>query len=233
VLKGRVTALTSVVVLVALSVGAAALSLTTGGPTRATAAGTLREAVDATLASRSFTINITDLEFGIRGTEIFVYEAPDRCEYTFYSNPTQVGREEPYRVLQTVAIARSEYWRNDASRLWNSAELAERSFCANWQAIWLTPLLEGSRVSRSSHTYRSYAPPYVVQRSFGPTGEYSEVATAVLRHGKVVFEDIVTSLVNSRDRMHDTVVAQEQVTIGAFGTSVPVVAPPASQVSGG
>jgi hypothetical protein len=230
VLKGRVTALGSVVVLMVLTAGAAGLSLATS--TRASAALTLRQAVEATLASRSFTIDVTDNAYGIRSTEVFVYEAPNRCEYISYSNLPQVGREEPYRVLQTVTIGRSEYWRNDASDLWSRGQLVEPTFCANWQDAWLTPLLEGTESSESRDSFRSYTAPYVIQQASGPKWKYSKVATTVLRDGKVVSEDIVTSFVSPVDRLHDTVVAQEQVTLGAFGTSPPVVAPPASEVTG-
>lgn len=228
-LKGRVTALASVVLLAALTAGAAGLSLATSTP--ASAARTLRGAVEATLASRSFTIEVTDIASGIRSTEIFVYQAPDKCEYVSYANP-QVGREEPYRVLQIVTIGRSEYWRNDASDLWSRGQLVEPTFCANWPEIWLTPLLEGTRVSGSTDNYRSYNEPYVVQQALGPAGKYAKVATTVICDGKVVSEDIVTAVVNPTGRLHDTVVAQEQVTIGAFGVSPPVVAPPASDVTG-
>jgi hypothetical protein len=225
-----VTSLASVIVLVAMTTGAAGLSLATS--IRVSAPVTLRGAVEATLASRSFTIDVTDSASGIRSTVIFVYEAPDRCEYMSYANLPQVGREEPYRVLQTVTIGRSEYWRNDASDLWSRGQLVEPTFCANWPDIWLTPLLEGTEVSGSRDSDRSYNAPNVVRQALGPVGKYAKVATTVVRDGKVVSEDIVTAVVNPTGRLHDTVVAQEQVTIGAFGVSPPVVAPPASDVTG-
>jgi hypothetical protein len=149
-----------------------------------------------------------------------------------YANLPQVGREEPYRVLQTVTIGSSEYWRNDASDLWSRGQLVEPTFCANWPDIWLAPLLEGTKVSGSRDSYRSYTSSYVVQQALGSDGKYAKVATTVVRDGKVVSEDIVTVVVNPTGRVHDTVVAQEQVTIGAFGVSPPVVAPPASDVMG-
>lgn len=159
-----------------------------------------------------------------------MYEAPDRCEYISYANLPQVGQEEPYRVLQTVTIGRSEYWKNDASDLWSRGRLVLPTFCANWQDTWLTPLLAGAEVS-GSNTYRSYTAPSL-QQGLGPKGVYAKVATTVVRDGKVVSEDIVTSFVNPIDRLHDTVIAQEQLTIGAFGTSPPIAAPPESEVTG-
>lgn len=224
------TSLASVVFLVVLTTGAAGLSSATS--IRASAAVTLRGAVEATLSSWSFTIDVTDSASGIRSTDIFVYEAPNRCEYVSYANLPQVGREEPYRVLQTVTIGRSEYWRNDASDLWSSGQLVDPAFCANWPDIWLTPLLESAEVSGSRDSYRSYTAPYVVKQASGQEGKYAKVATTVLRDGKVVSEDIVTTVVNPTSQIHDTVVSQELVTIGAFGVSPPIVAPPLSDVTG-
>jgi hypothetical protein len=225
-----VTALASVVVLVVLTTGAAGLSLATSGS--ASAAVTLRGAVEATLASRSFTIDVTDIASSVRSTEIFVYEAPDRCEYVSYANLPQVGREEPYRVLQTVTIGRSEYWRNDASDLWSRGQLVEQTFCAKWPDIWLAPLLESTEVSGARAGYRSYTERYVVKQASGPRGKYVKVETTVLRDGKVVSEDIVTAVANPTGPLHDTVVLQQQVTISAFGVSPPVVAPSPGDVAG-
>jgi hypothetical protein len=192
----------------------------------------LRRAVDATLATRSFTIEITDSASGIRSTESFVYEASERCEYTFYANLAQAGREEPYRVLQIVTIGRLQYWRNDASDLWSASRLVDATFCANWQDVWITPLEESTDVTRTSlDTYRSYAPELIVQRTFGATGKYAEVVTTVLRDGKVISVGIATSFVDHLDPVRRTAISQQQITIGAFGMSPPVIAPPARDVS--
>jgi hypothetical protein len=87
VLKGRLTSFASVVLLVELTAGAAGLSLATSAPSY-TPPATLQQAVDATLASSSFTIHVTSTAHGHRSTETFVYAAPDRSYEMYDTNLT-------------------------------------------------------------------------------------------------------------------------------------------------
>lgn len=89
VLKGRFIALASVVILVALTSGAAGLSLATSSQTES-AAASLRQTVEATFASRSFTMLATETVHypgaasSENGSYRALYQAPDRYEICWH-----------------------------------------------------------------------------------------------------------------------------------------------------
>jgi hypothetical protein len=66
----------------------------------------------------------------------------------------------------------------------------------------------------------------------GPLSTKTQVATTVGESGRAVSEHIVNTLTSPKDPHLTAVMSQVFVTYSAFGTSPPVTAPPASDISG-
>ena len=179
-------------------------------------------------------MHVTMTSPGYRSTETFVYDAPERYEEIFYENDTPL-RRGPY-TGQEILIGTTGYGRANSSEKWSIGPPQNQpSDSASWQAsIWFPDIVDGTSVKRSGNVYYSFTAPYVVDRAFGPsTTTYRKVATTVIQDGRVVSEDILTTVVDPKHAdAQVAVVAQVVVTYSAFGTSPQVTAPPASDIAG-
>jgi hypothetical protein len=239
VLQGRLTALASVVMLVALTGGAAGWSVATSAsipdwaalPTNNPAAiASLHQATYATLNSRSFTM--TGSTYGppsgwigfssqqppplVRNTFRIVYQAPNRYDL-INSTPKQEVR----------SIGTTAYTRTGSSSMW-TASGAVGLLTTLTSTTWLPELLDGT-VQQWGDTYR-----ITYRTNPQDSGENvlpeMYVFTATVQDGKVVSEEGIRTIY--LPGLPNGLADRVDITYSAFGTSPPVTAPRASEVSG-
>jgi hypothetical protein len=189
VLKGRLTARASVIVLVALTDGADGWSVATSS---ASSVETLHQAVEATIAAKSFTrqgyvVNdegSAEAQCGVvSNSQMFrvVYQAPDRYE--------QIAPGETF-----VAVGQTGFLQVPSAP-WVAVGLDGETESQR-AATWLAPLLARSTVEQAGNVYRSNILPVALNHGngFSAFNTFAGVITTVVKDGKVQSEDIYGTL---------------------------------------
>ena len=230
--RPRLTALASVVTLVALAGGCTGSSAakSPASPTPGTdVAAILHQAVEATLGSPGFTQQGyvgegSDCSVAGDGvTRRGFYQAPDRYE------------EVDENAGTYIAVSNTTFVRDEGATTWLAEELAGETV-RNDVATWLLPLLGRASVERVGSVYRADIFPVVLNKSFDYSANnayytFKGTIKTVIRDGKVQSVDIAGTLTN-----HGGVGLSVpspvcgMLTYSAYGTSPSVSAPPASEV---
>jgi hypothetical protein len=213
--KGRLTALSSVVLLVALTLGAAALSLRTSPPaeppplTQLTATAALRYVV-ANTETGGFTVSMP-------GVVRMVYGAPLRCEF-IYPNGARlmdIGTDE-----YTQAVGGQTWRRSTLGSVWDSQ--------CDGVTTFLAPLLYSTEVERSGDRQVVHVKPTVVN-SIQVSGTW--LVNLVVRGDKIE-QEVVTNETPKPALALPVHQAPVLSIYYAFGTSS-VLATPANDVTTG
>jgi hypothetical protein len=243
VLKGGVTAWASVIAAVVLGGGAAGLSLATSPITHdyvsastRSPAEVLEEAVAATLNTPSFieAVTTSPQTSGAKFTTVFVYDGPDLCkeQLTTYGGPGYFSSE-----TSSIIVGKTTYTLGPGNT-WSKAPTGAEQPCKA-ATVWLTALSRATRVRASGDKYVSVTP--VSYSSSAVHISVSTVTTSIIKDGRVVSEEMVTTARNTAPTPTSggptggttvfEVGGQVSVTYSAFGNSPPITAPPASDIS--
>ena len=226
-------ALASVLSLVALSGAAAGLSLATSPPVPdygllpandPAASASLRQAVEATVASPNFTVEVRQVDdeqgpFPFSDTENFevVYQSPNRVELHFEEQTFIDFGSQVYEEVQPgpggATNRRWEEW---------SADEPSTGLDAAQVVATLSLLSSGQSVQRSTDTYHSESFGAFQASLHSRSGSNVTTVTAIVRGGHVVSESF--SYVTTAAVIHDI------LSFSGFGTSPPVLAPPSAEV---
>ncbi len=167
--KGRLTALASVVMLVALTGGAAGLSV---------ASGPLSAQYVAAGSECAVPSNILTL----RGA----YQAPDRYEEV----------DEDYATF--VVVGPAVYARADGANTW-TVEKLEADPAGEIPKAWLLPLVGHPSVTRVGSVYRSAMYSIVVTHGANGYMYFNGTVKMVTRAGNVVSEDVAGTVTNDKE----------------------------------
>jgi len=225
--KGAAVAWAALLMLVALSGGAAALSVATSPlvpdygllpANNAAAAAALDQAVEATLDAHSFTILVNETVGATRGagdtggftlSYRIVYEAPNRSEIDF---PGLVMRSIGSVGFRCCVVSGGE-------KVWVITCSVTPTQRGAGQAIdWLALLLNANSVQGSSGTYATESLETTTLR--GREFVIRTSATIVVRAGRIASEDVTTNNTLGKSPAHI------DVDYTDINTSVPVNAPP-------
>ena len=242
--QGTRTAWASLVLLVALTVGAASLSIATASSfslASLSPSAALRYAVSATLDT-SFTVSWSSgaepvlTPFGIPSPPehtISFYHPPDRCSTnSVFDDPGYVEQD------QVVDIGAIEYSRalsalhpNDYdAESWEKEAIFPTWDACNQPTTWLTPLLSAVRVQRNGDVYQGEETSMLV--ASGLSNETSTPTFRVVIVGDHVVSETwyLTVHVKQKGKATDGTTPPVVISYGAFGSAPPVSAPPANEV---
>jgi hypothetical protein len=237
-----------VIGLVALTCGAAGLSLATSGSLTTdndpVATAALRQAVEGALNAPNFamavlqTVTTTDPILSSRAStttdsQYIVYQRPNRCL-------VEVKDASDAGGMDTIIMGRVEYVKPADSSTWarspvlQEAASAVPELTASGRATqYLKFLLQTTTVQMSTNGFSvDIEPDAVIDNHESNAKKWAASAAVVVRGGVVTQEDV--TITGSDHVMGKTLTYTEhdEVTYSAFGTSPPVTAPPASDVSG-
>jgi hypothetical protein len=210
------------VVLAALTTGAAWLSLATSSPNDG-AKGNLEQAVVATLNSNSYTIELTDT-FSLDGSDgpittiSLVYGSPDRCESR--SSETN-GATTTTRL---ITIGTTSYSETNGSQKWSVNRASATCRTLFQRAQWITAESKAIDVEFTAGVYH-----WRTQPEMTTTGITRSSGKTVVENGRLSAVEMVTTSALGQGSADSN---DLRVTYNSFGSSPSVVSPPASDIAG-